>query len=79
MLDRIDPSELPNYAPFSRPSESDVANFDDIYRVAMSIFSECVRRTRIPKVGWSFIGTSLGFWIVESSLLSRDTDQSQKC
>lgn len=75
MLDRVDPSELPNYAPSSGPSKSDVASFNDIYGVALSILSECVRKTKIPKVGWSSIGTSLGLWIVEQSLLSRDTDQ----
>ena len=75
MLDRVDPSELPNYTPIARPSASDVASFDDIYKVAMSIFSECVGNTRKTKVGWSSIGTSLGLWTAEQSLLSRDTDR----
>lgn len=75
MLDRINPSELPNYPPISKPSKSDVVSFDVIYGVAMRIFDECVRKARIPKVGWSSIGTSLGLWTVAQSLLSRDTDQ----
>lgn len=60
MLDRIDPSELPNYKPIPKPSRSDVANFDNIYRVAMDIVSDCVRKRGKPEVGWSSIGTSLG-------------------
>lgn len=60
MLDRINPKELPNYTPILKPSRSDVASFDDIYRVAMDIVSDCVGKRGKPKVGWSSTGTSLG-------------------
>lgn len=64
MLDRIDPEELPTYAPIVAPAESDVANFRDIYGVAVRILDGCVRKAKEPKVGWSIIGTSLDSWVV---------------
>ncbi|KAL9130000.1 MAG: hypothetical protein Q9175_007136 [Cornicularia normoerica] len=65
MLDTFWPGTLPGVEP-QRYARSDIATFDEIYHVATSLSSQCVRRKLEPEAGWSFTGarSSIGVFIL---------------
>lgn len=56
MLDTFYPGTLPGADMPQLYRQSDIATFNDIYNVAVSLSSECVKEKVEPEAGWSFAG-----------------------
>lgn len=55
MLDTFYPGILPGLRP-QQCAQSDIATFNQIYDVAVSLSSECVKKKLDPEAGWSSAG-----------------------
>ena len=66
MLDTFWPGTLPGDTPrvYTR---SDIATFNDIYDVALSLSSRCVRRKGEAEAGWSSTGKSACYSLQSSN------------